>query len=160
MVIITGMLKFASMRYVTPRLLALFFLLGIQARLCAQDRGQKTTDSDTIVVLQASPDTIPLRQMDGTILHIIGYGNIFMNYTETVDGYTIVLNNVGLYEYAKLAKNGDLVPGGIVAHDPQDRTKKERRKLRKFPQHLRYQGEMLEKLKKREQNFNEDINRQ
>jgi hypothetical protein len=145
------------MRYV---LLAVAGLLCMQAKLQAQNNEKTTTDTVPVTGVQASPDTIPLMQMDGTILHIIGYGNIFMNYTETIDGYTIVLNNGGMYEYASLAKNGDLVPAGMIARDPQNRTKKENRKLRKLPKHLRYQGEVLEKLKKRQQNFDEDIKRQ
>lgn len=151
------MCKFALMRYVA---LALLCQLSLQAELQAQDQEKKNTEQDLTAGVQASPDTIPLMQMDGTILHIIGYGNIFLNYTETIDGYTIVLNDAGFYEYAKLASDGNLVPGGMIARDPQNRTKKENRKLRKFPKHLRYEGEVLEKINKRQKEFNEDINRQ
>lgn len=129
-------------------------------RLLAQDKDKNKTNSDSGAGVQANSDTIPILEMDGTTLHIVGYGNIFMNYTETIDGYTVVLDDAGLYNYAELAKNGDLVPNGTVAHDPQDRNKKEIRKLRKVQKHLRYQGEVLEKLKQRQQDFNDDINRQ
>jgi hypothetical protein len=145
------------MRYV---LLAALSVLSLQGRLFAQDQEKKSTDTEQGAGVQANSDTIPIQEMDGTILHIVGFGNIFMNYTETIDGYTVVLDDAGLYNYAKLTKTGDLVPNGIVAHDPLDRKKKEIKALRKIPKHLRYQGEVLEKLKKRQQDFNDDINRQ
>lgn len=145
------------MRYV---LLAALSVLSLQGRLLAQNKEYKSTDSTQQTGVQANSDTIPILEMDGTTLHIVGYGNIFMNYTETIDGYTVVLDDAGLYNYAMLTKTGDLAPNGIVAHDPDNRNKKEIRKLRKIQRHLRYQGETLEKLNKRQKDFNDDINRQ
>jgi hypothetical protein len=145
------------MRYVT---LALLCLLSLQGKLLAQDQGKKNPNSNPQTGVQASADTIPILEMDGTTLHIVGFGNIFINYTETIDGYTVVLDDAGLYEYAKATKEGDLIPTGMLARDPQNRTKKEMRKLRKMPQHLRYQGEVLEKMTRKQQNFEEDTKRQ
>ena len=34
-----------------------------------------------------------------------------------MDGYTLVFNNKGIYEYGKLNGTGDLVPSGVKAHD-------------------------------------------
>lgn len=64
---------------------------------------------------EASPHPITIQQTNGTTLSIIGKGNSINSYTETVEGYTIVKNENGLYEYAKQNENGFLVPSGILA---------------------------------------------
>ena len=80
---------------------------------------------------------------------------MFVNYTETTDGYTLALNEQGIYEYAKLdKKTGDLKPSGVKAKDPADRTPKEAKKMKTSPQHLRYSGQKLEGLEKKRQKFN------
>jgi len=48
------------------------------------------------------PDPVTILQPDGSELTIVGHGNIDENYTETIDGYTVVKNNKGIYEYANL----------------------------------------------------------
>lgn len=100
--------------------------------------------------VQASPDTLEIRQIDGTSIHVVGYGNMFISYTETIDGYTIVTNDQGVYEYAKQTDDGDLKPDGIKVHDPGKRDKKELRHLKHMPKHLRYQSPKLDELIKRQ----------
>lgn len=92
-------------------------------------------------------DTITMAQQKGPTLRVIGYGRFQLSYSETVDGYTIVRNEQGVYEYAERAGNGDLEPSGTVAHDPSDRSEDERSLLEDTPKHLRYRDEALkEKL--------------
>jgi len=67
----------------------------------------------------ASPYPTIINQPNNTTITIIGKGNMVNHWTETTDGYTIVLNN-GIYEYANKL-NGELVPSGVLAHDPIDR---------------------------------------
>lgn len=94
-------------------------------------------------------DLIPLRQIDGRVLHIRGLNIDNVYYNETRDGYTIVLNNNGIYEYAKQTRNGDLVPGGVVANNPGNRDEREKKYLNRNEKHLRYKSPKLEELQNR-----------
>src|SRR5690554_5938663 len=69
----------------------------------------------------ASPEPIVVTQADQTQITVVGKGNINNYWTETVDGYTIVRNSNGIYEYASLV-NGELQASGIKANDPQYRS--------------------------------------
>jgi M6 family metalloprotease-like protein len=71
----------------------------------------------------ASPYFLQVNQPNGTTISIIGKGNMNNSWTETTDGYTLVLEN-GHYEYA-IKMNGELKASGILASDPQNRTSSE-----------------------------------
>src|SRR5690606_19150727 len=72
----------------------------------------------------ASPDPLVITQADQTQITVVGKGNLNNNWTESVDGFTIVKNSNGIYEYANLV-NGDLRASGVKARDPQQRTASE-----------------------------------
>jgi hypothetical protein len=84
-----------------------------------------------------SPYSVSISQPDGTNIEIIGIGTMESPYTETVDGYTIMRNKNGVYEYAVQDMNMNLVPGGIKAHNTIDRSIEEIRFLGKITKHLR-----------------------
>ena len=98
-------------------------------------------------------DTMAMGQIDGTLIHVVGIGSLFQTYLETIDGYTIVRDRVGIFEYAKQNDKGDLIASGVKANDPKDRNSKEKRQLKKIPKHLRFTGEKLKKLQEKEQRF-------
>jgi hypothetical protein len=133
-------------------IIATLLLATISAK--AQQSTQKSgnTVADSIGVME--PDTLPIWQMDGSMLHIIGWRQGFLSYTETIDGYTVVLDKVGIYEYAESTKDGDLVPNGTLARDPKSRPRADKRVLKKMPKHLRYTGEKLQKLKEGQNFYN------
>lgn len=91
-------------------------------------------------------DTIEFTQPNGSNLYIKGLriGGIY--YTETKDGYTIVQNDEGIYEYAEISRNGDLVPSGYEASDPEDRSAEEVSFLNNVSKHLRYEPPKLDEL--------------
>lgn len=89
------------------------FTLGFAQDVQLEDVGFPTNCS-------ASPDPIVIEQSDHTKLTIVGKGNMINHRTESIDGYTIILNNQGVYEYAKL-ENGVLKASGIKANDPAER---------------------------------------
>lgn len=73
----------------------------------------------------AHPGLKTIRQPDGTEVTLALHGDEYLNYTTTGDGYTVVKNEAGFYEYARL--EGDrLVSTGCVAHDAQFRLPAER----------------------------------
>src|SRR5690349_3599403 len=95
-------------------LLAALFLLGMAISAHAQSR------------CAASPEPLEVKQPDGTVLTVIGQGNSLINYAETVDGYSVVRNKSGVYEYARPALDGGFIPSGIKAHNPTARNNSEK----------------------------------
>ena len=92
--------------------------------------------------------------MDGTIITLVGIGSFPLAYTETLDGYTVVLNKVGIYEYAKQSKDGDLVPTGTKANNPDKRDKKEKKYAARLTPHLRYKSPKLNVLLQKHDKLN------
>jgi len=72
----------------------------------------------------ASPYPTLIQQSDGTMLTIVGKGNMNNNWIESTDGYTLTRNSQGVYEYANKV-NGNLIPSGIKAREVQSRTSTE-----------------------------------
>lgn len=97
---------------------------------------------------QTSPYPTDVEQKDGTRISILGKGTMHVSYSETLDGYVILLNSKKIYEYAVRGKNGDLKPGGVKARNEGERKPREIKYLRKVPKHLRYEGKKLEALMK------------
>ncbi|MBL4707113.1 MAG: immune inhibitor A, partial [Flavobacteriales bacterium] len=69
----------------------------------------------------ASPEPVIINQPNGTSITLIGKGNLNNSWTETTDGYSITKNGSANYEYA-IKQNGDLIPGGTLASDLQNRS--------------------------------------
>ncbi len=85
-----------------------------------------------------SPEPIVITQPNQTKITIIGVGTGDKPYTETVDGYTLLKNKKGIYMYAQLNKNQKLFPSKLKAHNPEARSKREKKCLeKKFKPHLR-----------------------
>ena len=61
----------------------------------------------------ASPHAIDITQPDGTKISIRGKGSMKNSWTETLDGYSIVKNIDGVYEYAQ-KDNNRLLPSGFL----------------------------------------------
>ena len=111
-----------------------------------------------VLQISVSPNPITIKQPNGTKLSIIGKGNMHISYTETTDGYTLVKNKKGIYEYALINKTtGDLVPSGYSAHNPTRRSKKEVHFLRKIKKHNKYQPPKLDSLLIEQKKFNNEI---
>ena len=98
--------------------------------------------------VQASPKAINVKQPDGTSIKVIGQGNMYVHYTETTDGYTLIKNEQGVYEYAVNDTTGNLLAGGIKAKNFKHRPALEVAYVKKIQKHLRYEGKKLEELTK------------
>ena len=66
-------------------------------------------------ICAASPYPIEVVQPDGSKLTVVTIGNEMLNYRETVEGYTMLSNHEGIYEYAVLDSKGNLQLSGIKA---------------------------------------------
>jgi len=106
-----------------------------------------------LIQITGSPDPITISQPDGTKIDVIGKGNMYVSYTETLDGYTLVMNKHGIYEYGILNKaTGDIIPSGFKAHNLSKRTKKEKIFLKKIKKHINYQSPKLDSLLREQKN--------
>ena len=84
-----------------------------------------------------SPYPVKVKQPDGSMLLVHGQGNEQNHITITEDGFTVVRNESGAYEYARLGRKGILVPSGITARNPGGRTQSEQNYLSNLPRYLR-----------------------
>lgn len=99
-------------------------------------------------------DTVVLRQIDRTTIRLIGVRNKYVSYTETIDGYTVMLAPSGVYGYAKVQKDGGLTLTEVKAHDPSGRNETEEKFLNHTSKHLRYSGKTLNAIIERHQRIN------
>ncbi|TVQ14160.1 MAG: hypothetical protein EA361_08155 [Bacteroidetes bacterium] len=78
-------------------------------------------------------DQLNYRLPDGYILKIRVKNNARESIAETVDGFSIVLNPEGFYEYTIQDDQGLPQPTGIIARNPEDRTSEDWRILNSIP---------------------------
>ena len=83
----------------------------------------------------ASPYAIDMTQPDGTKISILGKGSMKNSWTETLDGYSIVKNKDGVYEYAQ-KDNNRLIPSGFLVQEDKNNVDKQNF-LDKQAKHLR-----------------------
>ncbi|MCI5224618.1 MAG: hypothetical protein D3924_18610, partial [Candidatus Electrothrix sp. AR4] len=99
------------------------------------------------LAVPAYPGTVAFRNADGSSVSIKLYGDENFHRVESVDGYTLLMNDVGFYEYAMKNDQGDIVPSGITPHDSFDRTPREIDLRSKTVPHLMYTHEQLNILR-------------
>ncbi len=83
----------------------------------------------------ANPKPATITQPDGTQLSIRLIGDEFYSYNTTLDGYTIIKNARGAYEYARL-QNATLVGTGVLAHNLEQRTAAETSLLKSLSKNI------------------------
>ncbi len=103
-------------------LLSFLFICEINAQLIISD-------------CPASPFAIEIMQPDGTKINIMGKGSMKNSWTETLEGYSIVKNKDGIYEYAEV-NNGQLFPSGFLVVE-NDQNLAKQKFLDKQAKHLR-----------------------
>lgn len=83
------------------------------------------------------PSPLPLRVElpDGSSIQLLAKGNDFSHWSETLDGYAVVRNPRGFYEYAVL-QGDQLVGSGIRAYDPGERTLQQSRQIVGINKHI------------------------
>ena len=73
----------------------------------------------------ACPYPIEITQPDGSALTIVQKGDEFVSWIETTDGFSIVKNADGIFEYATLNGTGNVVPSGVRVREVPERTASE-----------------------------------
>ena len=85
--------------------------------------------------IPAHREPVNITQSDGSVLTIQLVGDEFLHYTVTTDGYTVLRNSAGSYEYAYLSDNR-LTTTGVLAHNPGGRSSFETQLVGTLSRHL------------------------
>jgi M6 family metalloprotease-like protein len=73
----------------------------------------------------AYPKPVNVVQSDGSVLNLTLKGDERLSWATTPDGYTLVYNTQGIFEYGQISRSGDLVPSGVKARNVSERTQAE-----------------------------------
>ncbi|MEI7500752.1 MAG: M6 family metalloprotease domain-containing protein [Bacteroidota bacterium] len=73
----------------------------------------------------ANPNPVEYLQPDGTTITILLHGDEFIHWVTTTDGYTIMTNQKGIYEYALIQGDGKMTFSGVQAHNAEIRNARE-----------------------------------
>jgi M6 family metalloprotease-like protein len=73
----------------------------------------------------ANPNPIAVAQPDGSTLQLRVRGDEWNHWISTVDGYHVIKNQQGVYEYAQLSRSGALVASGQKANNIGQRSNSE-----------------------------------
>jgi len=60
-------------------------------------------------------------QPNGTKITVVQKGDEHVKWAQTIDGYSIIRNSKGIYEYTTLSATQDMIPSGIEAKNELDR---------------------------------------
>lgn len=76
-----------------------------------------------VAAVTAYPFSFEYKQPNGSMLTMRMMGDEKVRWAETVDHYSLLSNGTGGWEYAVLDNKGDMIPSGILATDPLNRSK-------------------------------------
>ncbi len=88
--------------------------------------------------VSANTQPVEIIQPDGTRITIIPKGDEHMKWAQTTDGYSIMRNSKGLYEYTRLSETMDMVPSGVQVRNVTERTMSEVQFLRNTAKGMTY----------------------
>ncbi|MCX6239784.1 MAG: M6 family metalloprotease domain-containing protein [Bacteroidia bacterium] len=72
--------------------------------------------------IPAYPFPMEITQPDGTKIIIIQKGDEHVKWAQTIDGYSVMRNSNGIYEYTTLNSDNDMIPSGIQAKNESERS--------------------------------------
>jgi len=95
------------------------------------------------VAVPAYPGLIQYKQANGKTVTIQLKGDERVKWALTEDGYTLMMNSKGNYEYAIQNEKGDLTLSGIEVNNAKSRTDAEKNLLAKVEKGLYYSSSQL-----------------
>lgn len=101
----------------------------------------------SVIGVIAYPYPVDIIQPDGTKITIILKGDEHVKWAVTTDGYTILLNSKGIYEYAVLNSVDDLVPSGIPVRNQNERNSSDIQFLNRTGKDLTYSESQVEMMR-------------
>ncbi|MFO7874767.1 MAG: hypothetical protein R6U62_09820 [Bacteroidales bacterium] len=94
-----------------------------------QDNNSRQTDTIGPTTVPAYPGTIHYELPDGYVLRIRLEGDEHGHVAKTPDGYYLLMNDEGFYEYAFKNQDNEMVSTDIRARNQEDRTGEEQQLL-------------------------------
>lgn len=95
----------------------------------------------------AYPKPIIFTQPDGNKITISLNGDEHTKWATTTDGYSLIFDAKGYYEYASLDSRGYMIPSGIIAHEQELRSSEEVAFITNTTKDIRYGNEQLAMLR-------------
>lgn len=95
----------------------------------------------------AYPYPIEFTQPDGSKITIILKGDEKVRWAQTLDGYSIMFNKQGTYEYAVINNKGDMNPSGVKVHNAVDRSIEETSFLNTIVKNITYSHSQVSMFK-------------
>ncbi|MCK9638798.1 MAG: hypothetical protein M0R39_02735 [Prolixibacteraceae bacterium] len=95
-------------------------------------------DNQNLLAVSAYPLPVEITQPDGTKIMIVLKGDEHIKWAQTMDGYTIMRNSAGIFEFTKINPNFDMVPSGIRAKNERERSNSDIQFLNNTPKGLSY----------------------
>ena len=102
---------------------------------------------NNIFAVTANPNPIRYVQPDGSVITILLKGDEFIHWAVSSDGYTLLSNKNGTYEYAKILADGKLGFSGIQANEPNVRGGKEIEFLSKISKGIFFPKSQISQMK-------------
>ncbi len=87
-----------------------------------EHQNHTSESNDLPMKVPAYPGLIHYELPDGYILEIYLQGDEHQHTARTFDGYYLLMNDQGYYEYAGWDASGELVSSGIIARNPAERS--------------------------------------
>ena len=72
--------------------------------------------------IPAYPFPVEIIQPDGTKIIVIQKGDEHVKWAQTIDGYSLMRNKSGVFEYSTLSSTNDMIPSGIQAKNQSERS--------------------------------------
>lgn len=105
--------------------------------------------ANDLLAVTAREDTLRYTQPDGSRLTLLLHGDEFCHWASTADGYTVLSNALGTYEYATADENGRLSFSGRQAHNPDLRSDAESGWLLSVSKGLRFSRQQVDEVRAR-----------
>lgn len=100
-----------------------------------------------VLAVSAYPYPVQVKQPDGTTITVIMQGDERVKWAQTMDGYTIMYNKKGVFEYAMQDSKGDLTLSGVPASEISLRKSDELNFLSKISKGLLYSKDQVSLMK-------------
>ncbi len=95
----------------------------------------------------AYPFPVEIIQPDGTRIVVIQKGDEHVKWAQTLDGYSIMRNSKGVFEYSTLSSANDMIPSGIQAKNQSERSSSDLQFLSKTRKGLVYSKSQVGMMK-------------
>lgn len=106
-------------------------------------------EMQTAKAIPAYPGILTIKQSNGKTLNYFLYGDEYVNWAKTLDGYTIIMNANGDYVYATLNSDGDMVASNVLASNTSERSMKENQFLSTISKNIFFSPKQLVEPKQR-----------